>query len=228
MTVKSDLEQEFDNLLNDMKDDPLDGLMIDKLPTAEQIFFAEWANDWFPHVDIPTIGGYIESIGARAIGDIDLDGQPPKADLNISSKEDPSGLTQAQCKALWNSDDEQSIVYTNPKVWFDTVDGSSDYRSSLMSSYNLSDTQLDFIVSWINTSQNTWLLNLAQVNRLVLNPIPFFVFLGAGVVLIIISAPKVIREIKIRRKGKSKIVFDDKNLDIKKNDNLNNNKESSE
>jgi hypothetical protein len=174
LTVKSNLEQQFENLIKEMKEDPLNGLLVDKLPTPEDIFFEEWANDWFPKIDIPTIGGYIESVGAKAIGDIDLDGKSPRADLNISTKGNPSGISIDQCRALWNARNTNSLVFKSPTIWFETVEGSLDNREPLKEHFNLTETQLNLICNWINTSQNTWLPYLAKQERLILNPLPFF------------------------------------------------------
>ena len=194
LAVKSNLEQQFDDLVEEMKNDPLNGLLVDKLPTPEEIFFAEWANDWFPKVDIPTIGGYIESVGAKAIGDIDLDGRSPKADLNISAKGSPSGITIDQCRALWNARNTNSLVSKSPTIWFEIVEGSPENREDLKEHFNLTEIQLNLICNWINTSQNTWLPYLAQQERLILNPLPFFGFLGIGALLLVYSAPKVTSE----------------------------------
>lgn len=190
LSVKSNLEQQFDEMIEEMKNDPLNGLLVDKLPTPEEIFFEEWANDWFPKVDIPTVGGYIQSVGAKAVGDIDLDGRLPKADLNISTKGYSSGITLEQCRALWNARNTNSLVYKSPAIWFETVEGSPDNREHLMEHFNLTEIQLNLICNWINTSQNTWLPYLAQEERLILNPLPFFGFLGIGALLLIYSAPK--------------------------------------
>jgi len=205
ISVKSNLEQQFDGFIEEMKNDPLNGLLADKLPTPEEIFFEEWANDWFPKVDIPTIGGYIESVGAKAIGDIDLDGRFPKADLNISTKGSPSGITIDQCRALWNTQNKYSLVSQSPAIWFETVEGSLDNREPLKGHFNLSEIQLNLICNWINTSQNTWLPYLAQKERLILNPLPLFGFLGIGALLLVYSTPKVTSETRKMLKDKKTI-----------------------
>lgn len=74
LSVRNSQVENFSNLLEDMKNDPLNGLYDDKLPTPEEMFYEEWANDWFPDVDIPVIGGYIQSVGAEMVGNIDFDG----------------------------------------------------------------------------------------------------------------------------------------------------------
>lgn len=208
LSVKSNLEQHFNELIEEMKNDPLNGLLVDKLPTPEEIFFEEWANDWFPKVDIPTIGGYIESVGAKAVGDIDLDGRSPKADLNISTKGNPSGITIEQGRALWNAGNTNSLVSKSPAIWFETVEGSPDNREHLMEHFNLTEIQLNLICNWINTSQNTWLPYLSQEERLILNPLPFFGFLGIGALLLIYSAPKVTSETRKMLKEKKTIDSD--------------------
>jgi len=205
LSVKSDLEQQFNNLIEEMKEDPLNGLLVDKLPTPEDIFFEEWANDWFPKINIPTVGGYIESVGAKAIGDIDLDGKLPRADLNISTKGNPSGISIDQCRALWNARNTNSLVSKSPTIWFETVEGNLDNRELLKEHFNLTETQLTLICNWINTSQNTWLPYLAQQERLILNPLPFFGFLGIGALLLIYSAPKVTSETRKMLKEKNTI-----------------------
>lgn len=220
LSVKSNLEQQFNELIEEMKNDPLDGLLVDKLPTPEEIFFEEWANDWFPKVDIPTIGGYIQSVGAKAVGDIDLDGRSPKADLNISTKGDSSGITLDQCHALWDARNTNSLVSKSPAIWFETVQGSPDNRGHLKEHFNLTEIQLNLICNWIYTSQNTWLLYLAQEERLILIPLPFFVFLGIGALLLIYSAPKLTSETRKMLKEKKTIDSNKKKSKLKtpKND----------
>jgi hypothetical protein len=205
LSVKSNLEQQFDELIEEMRNDPLNGLFVDKLPTPEEIFFEEWANDWFPKVDIPTIGGYIESAGAKGIGDIDLDGRLPQADLNISTKGNPSGITIDQCRALWNAQNTNSLVSKSPTIWFETVEGSPGNREHLKEHFNLTEIQLNLICNWINTSQNTWLPYLAQQERLILNPLPLFGLLAIGALLLVYSTPKVTNETRKMLKEKNTI-----------------------
>lgn len=202
LSVKSDLEQYFDEIIENMRDNPLNGLFVDKLPTSEEIFFEEWANDWFPKVDIPTVGGYIESVGAKAVGDIDIDGKFPKADLNISTKGISSGITIEQCRALWNAHNTNSLVYKSPAIWFETVEGSLDNREHLKDQFNLTEIQLNLICNWINASQNTWLPYLAQKEMLILSPLLLIGILGIGAFLLIYSTPKVISETRKMLKEK--------------------------
>ena len=200
LSVKSEFEHEFDALVEDMENDPLNGLFLDKLPSVEEIFFEEWANDRFPKVDIPTIGGYIESVGANAVGDINLDGELPEADLNISSIDNPSGITQEQCNALWNPTIQNSLVYSPQSIWFSVAEGSQDNRELLKNSFNLTEAQLNLLCSWINTGQSSWLLYLAREERLTWNPLLLLGLVAAGGILIGYSAPKVRREMKNRKK----------------------------
>jgi len=200
LSVKSEFEHEFDALVEDMENDPLNGLFLDKLPSVEEIFFEEWANDRFPKVDIPTIGGYIESVGANAVGDINLDGELPEADLNISSIDNPSGITQEQCNVLWNPTIQNSLVYSPQSIWFSVAEGSQDNRELLKNSFNLTEAQLNLLCSWINTGQSSWLLYLAREERLTWNPLLLLGLVAAGGILIGYSAPKVRREMKNRKK----------------------------
>ncbi|MFX1374352.1 MAG: hypothetical protein ACFFA0_00935 [Promethearchaeota archaeon] len=183
LTIKGDLEEDFQSILDDMANDPLNGLYMDKMPLPEEIFFSEWANDWFPDVDIPLIGDQIEAIGAEMIGDIDLDGISPNGDLNISSHKNPSGLTQFQCQAIWDSLNEHSIVSTLPDVWFNAMEGSSEDQEILKYSFNLTTTQLNFLCNWINLSQNTWMKIWAEESIPVINPFLLIGFIGPGLVL---------------------------------------------
>ena len=206
LSVKNTVESKFQNLIDDMKEDPLNGLFVDKLPTPEEIFFEEWANDWFPDIDIPTVGGYIESVGAKAVGDIDLDGKYPFSDLNITSSSKPSGMLYNQCKALWDPQNINSLVSKSPSIWFSALGGNSDDQIILNQKFNLTSTQLSYILTWINVSQNTWLPNLAKEDRLMLNPLIFFGLLSGGIVLIGLSTPKVRKEIKsIRSESKKEL-----------------------
>lgn len=151
LSVKREFENEIDVLMEDMRNDPLNGLFVDKLPSSEEIFFEEWANDRFPSVDIPTIGGYIESKGAQAIGNINLDEEIPEADLNISSSNDPSGITQEQCSALWDPTIRNSLVDSSQSIWFSAAEGSQNDREILKETFNLTEVQLNFTCSWIIT-----------------------------------------------------------------------------
>ena len=202
LSVKSEFEHEIDILFEEMRNDPQNGLLADKLPSSEEIFFEEWANDRFPHVDVPTIGGYIESVGAKAVGDINLDGELPEADLNISSNDNPSGLSQEQCNALWDPTIRNSLVYNPQSIWFSAAEGVQTYRETLKDNFNLTDSQLNFMCGWIITGQDSWLLYLAREDRLTWNPLLLLGFIIPGGVLIGFSTPKVMREIKNKQKGK--------------------------
>ena len=203
LSVKREFEREFDLLLEDMRNDPLNGLMVDKLPSSEQIFFEEWANDRFPRVDIPTFGGYIESVGAKAVGDINLDRELPMADLNISSKDDPSKITQEQCNSLWNPTTSNSLVSSSQSIWFRAAEGIQNDREILKVYFNLTEAQLNFMCSWITTGQTSWLLYLAQEDRLTWNPLLLLGLVISGGVLIGYSSPKVIHEIKNKKESKA-------------------------
>jgi len=204
-SVKREFESEFDILFEDMRNDPLNGLFVDKLPTSEEIFFEEWANDRFPSVDIPTLGGYIESVGAKVVGDINLDEEIPNADLNISSITDPSGITQEQCNALWDPTITNSLVYSSQSIWFSAAQGDQNDREILKENFNLTDAQLNFTCNWITTGQNSWLLYLAREDRLTWNPLLFLGLVITGGVLIGFSAPKVMHEIKNKKKENKSI-----------------------
>ena len=209
LSVKHDFEKEFDILVEEMRNDPLNGLFVDKLPSSEEIFYEEWANDRFPSVDIPTVGGYIESVGAKAVGDINLDEEIPEADLNISSSTNPSGITQEQCNALWDLSIRNSLVYSSQSIWFGAAEGNQNDRDILKESFNLTEAQLNFTCNWITTGQNSWLLYLAREDRLTWNPLLFLGLVIPGGVLIGYSTPKVIHEIKDKRKGNKTIKSSD-------------------
>lgn len=209
LSVKREFEREFDILFEDMRNDPLNGLFVDKLPSSEEIFFEEWANDRFPRVDIPTIGGYIESVGAKVVGDINLDGEIPEADLNISSNDNPSEITQEQCNALWDSTIRNSLVYSSQSIWFSAAEGVQSNQELLKEYFNLTEAQLNFMCSWITTGQNSWLLYLAREDRLTWNPLLFLGLVIPGGILIGYSTPKVRREIKNKQKGKKALKSSD-------------------
>lgn len=201
LSVKREFEREIDVLIEDMRNDPLNGLFADKLPSSEEIFFEEWANDRFPRVDIPTVGGYIESVGAKAIGDINLDGKTPEADLNISSINDPSGITQEQSSSLWDPTISNSLVYNSQSIWFRAAQGVQNDRDILKNYFNLTEAQLNYMCSWITTGQDSWLLYLAREDRLTWNPLLLLGLVIPGGILIGYSTPKVRREIRNKKKG---------------------------
>lgn len=199
--VKSSLINDFEQMLEEMKGDPLDGLYDDEMPTAEEIFYSEWANDKFPEVQIPVIGGYIEEIGAEKIGDIDLDGSFPPADLNISSSSHPSGLTITQCQALWNPQNGNSFV-SNKIIWSTASEGDLESINSLKSSFNLTDQQIDQIYSWIIVGKSTWIKYLSREEIFTLNPLIFFGSLIPGIALIGYGTLRIIPQIKELRAKK--------------------------
>jgi len=190
LEVKGNCEDHFDEILMEMNNNPLDGLIPDKMPTSEEIFFSEWANDWFPEIHIPLIGNLIESNGAEMVGDINIDGQHPEADLNISSHLMPSSLIQRQCCELWNPNNTYSLVTTNPIVWFNLAEGLESDREIVKINFNLTNFQLDLISTWVNTSINGWMKNLAEEEIIVseLNLILFGGLLSAGVALLGVGA----------------------------------------
>jgi len=195
-SVKNKVERVFDTLIEDMKEDPLDGLYVDKLPSAEEIFFAEWAEDGFPKVEIPVIGGYIERMGAESVGDIDLDNQFNSADLNISSSKKPSGLCQAQCQVLWSSEVENSLISSKYSIWFSALEGNLNNRESLKLNFNLTEFQLNLICNWISVGQNTWIRYLSREERFEIIPLLFFGLIIPSGVLIGYGTLKVRPEIK--------------------------------
>jgi len=213
LTIKTDLEDDFSLLLDNMANDPLNGLYMDKMPNPEEIFFAEWANDWFPEVEIPLIGDQIESIGAKMVGDINLDEESPNGDLNISSHYNPSGITQFQCQALWNSLNEFSIVSSLSDIWFEAIEGSIEDQEILKSSFNLSSFQLIFICTWINISQNSWMKLWIEEKITATNLLLLVGILAPGLALITFGSYKLISQ-KLK---KSNLVQDKLPSNIKPN-----------
>lgn len=209
LETKENLEEDFQDILDEMEDDPLDGLYMDKMPTPEEIFFTEWSNDWFPEVQIPLIGDYIESIGAKMVGNISLDSEPPEADLNISSHLSPSGISLLQCNKLWDTIEEYSLVSTDPSIWFRISEGSNEERIVLKLEFNLTDNQIDLICNWIIFSQNTWMGQFAEKEIMTVNPFIIGGFLGVAGALITLSVFILRSELRKGRKTRTK------NLDLK-------------
>lgn len=202
LDVKTQTESDFRLLLDEIRDDELGKLLTGKMPTSEEIFFSEWANDWFPAIDIPVYGPIIEEFGAEMVGDINFDGIDPKADLNISSNSDPSDLNLLQCKALWNRNLRNSLVSQNSIIWFKATLGNLDSQVTLQTSFNLTKIQLDLICIWINISSSGWMKNI--VHRYDLKPVLFTIFIVAGSTLTgfgIIILWKLRKEIKTNRLG---------------------------
>jgi hypothetical protein len=203
----------FDKLL---PPEHLINFMDDAMPNAEEVFYEEWANDYFPEVDanltklyeeiegvnntvlldilefifetFPALKDVGESIMGSIIqqlGDdmvksegssdgtgIDLDGREPynypgsSRDLNIANHTDGgSGLTYEQCSALWNESDPNSLLgmdYEINKGWFNALNGDDDAQYFLRHHFNISETQLNFTLNWIETGLSTWLPNLIE------------------------------------------------------------------
>ena len=194
--VKVNLERKFDSLIEEMKDDPLDGLYVDKLPSVEEIFFAEWAEDKFPKVDIPVIGGYIERMGAKSVGDIDLDNQFSPADLNITFSKNPSGITYNQCKSLWNPNVEYSLTSSTYSIWFRAIEGASNERDSLKLNFSLKQYQLDLICNWLSVGLATWIKYLSREEQFQINPFIFIGLMIPSVLLIGYGSFRIRPEIK--------------------------------
>lgn len=178
LDVKTQTESDFRLLLDDIRDDELGELLMGKMPTSEEIFFSEWANDWFPAIDIPVYGPIIEEFGAEMVGNIDYDGIDPTADLNISSNSSPSDLTLMQCKALWNRNTKNSLVSQNSNIWFQAMLGNLNSQLTLQTNFDLTKRQLDLIRIWINVSSSGWMKNIAH--RYDLKPTLFTIFIIAG------------------------------------------------
>ena len=184
-TIKNDCESDFEAILNTINDDPLDDLVRSKLPTAEEIFLSEWANDWFPKIEIAIVGSIIEEAGAEMVGDINLDNKGPIADLNISSHDFPSNISLIQCKALWNRRNIYSLTYVLPYIWFNALDGDNQSKNLLKRNFDLTESEISFIFTWIETSINGWAKNIVYLDVFdYLN----YAFLGLGLTLISIGA----------------------------------------
>ena len=225
---------------------PLEDLvefMEDAMPSAEEIFFGEWANDYFPEVQVNVsilfrhlldvindlvdfivdliffwdvlhlfdaiknalkdelkdmfetaftdspfaeaikglLSNLIRDLGAKMVDEegsetgvgVDIDGREPynypgpDADLNITiySKKGESGITQEQCRALWDLNNPNSLVgmdvIANP-IWFEALAGIEESKILLMDIFNLTEIQLNLILGWINTSINGWLKNICE------------------------------------------------------------------
>lgn len=181
LDVKAQTESEFRLISNEMRDDELGELLTGKMPTTEEIFFSEWANDWFPLIDIPIYGPIIEEFGAEMVGDINIDGVNPKADLNISKNSNPSNLNFLQCKALWNQNMKNSLVSQNSNIWFQATLGNLNSQLTLQTNFNLTKIQLDLICIWINISSSGWMKNIAH--RYDLKPMLFTVLIITGSIL---------------------------------------------
>ena len=178
LDVKTRIESDFGLLLNEINDNELGELFTGKMPTKEEIFFSEWANDRFPLIDIPVYGPIIEEFGAEMVGDINIDGVDPKADLNISSNFNPSDLNLMQCKALWNRNIGNSLVSENSNIWFKATLGDLNSQVTLQINFNLTNFQLDIICSWINISSSGWMKNIAH--RYDTKPVFFTVLIITG------------------------------------------------
>ena len=202
LTAKCSVETEFQSLLDEVKNDPLGGLYDEKLPSVEEMFYEEWANDWFPVVEIPVIGGYIQEECAEIIGDVDLDNQMPYADLNISYHANPSGLTINQCQALWNPSNSLSLVTSGDVMWLDAI-GNGNYNNILMLTFNLSESQLHLIINWINVSQLGWMNFYANEAEVIVNPLFLSVSIAIGGITLFFALNSLRSYFKLKRSPKS-------------------------
>jgi len=200
LTVKKRCESNFSNILNSINDDPLDELVKSKLPNVEEIFLSEWANDWFPKIEIAIIGSIIEEIGSEMVGDVNLDNRHPKADLNISSHKNPTNLTLTQCKSLWDRTNKYSLTYPLPYIWFKSLNRDFYSQNLLIDTFHITLTQIKFICDWINTSMNGWVKNFDYLDDIVYMN---YGFLGIGLIFFVIGV--IIFQVENKRlKGDSK------------------------
>lgn len=216
ISIKTSEVEKFEQKLEKMKEDPLDGLYDDKMPTAEEIFYSEWANDNFPEINIPIIGQYIKEVGREKIGDIDLDGKSPQADLNITSVKNPSNLNYFQCSELWNPKNKYSFTY-DQFIWFKAAENDTESENSLLFSFNLTYSQLDLICAWLETGKDTWIRFLSRREIIVINLFPFLGFIIPGVLLSGYSMFKRRNEIKnvFSKKNDKKVPSKSKDLKSK-------------
>lgn len=183
-TIKKDCESNFEGILNTINDDPLDDLIKSKLPTTEEIFLSEWANDRFPTIEIAIVGNIIEETGSEMVGDVNLDNVEPIADLNISSQKLPSNISLRQCKALWNRKNRYSLTYSLPSLWFNALKGNNQSKNLLRFKFDLTESQMVFILNWIEASINGWAQNVVYFDVFeYLN----YAFLGLGITILSIG-----------------------------------------
>lgn len=221
---------------------PLEDLvefMDDAMPSAEEIFLQEWANDYFPKVQVNLsilfdhvlgviynltkvfvelifiwdifnlfdpikdalfdelysifeelfttspvakaieglLKNLIQELGAEMVNEegsatgegVDIDGRDPYnypgsfADLNISThSRGGANITQQQCETLWDPDTPNSLVSDSSAVWFEAMKGDEESKNLLMDLFNLTDTQLNLILDWIDVSINGWIKNMCE------------------------------------------------------------------
>ncbi|MFX0042727.1 MAG: hypothetical protein ACFE8L_07430 [Candidatus Hodarchaeota archaeon] len=123
----------------------------------------------------------IRSLGAKMVDEegsetgegVDIDGREPynypgpSSDLNIinRSASGESGITMEQCQSLWDSNNPNSLLgmdaQVNP-IWYEALAGIEESKTFLMNEFNLNETQLNLILTWINTSLNGWLKNICE------------------------------------------------------------------
>lgn len=224
---------------------PLEDLvefMADAMPSAEAILFEEWANDYFPQINLNLsilfdhlltvidnlvtffvdliffwdvlhlfdaiknalyndlygifedlllnspfseaveglLKDLIRPLGAQMVNEqgsatgegVDIDGRDPYnysgsyADLNISTYgSGGSGINQTQSQALWDNNNPISLTgfdgLENP-IWFEALAGDTESKDILKDGFNLTETQLNYILDWIEVSINGWLKNMCE------------------------------------------------------------------
>ncbi|MFX0009221.1 MAG: hypothetical protein ACFE9R_02810 [Candidatus Hermodarchaeota archaeon] len=183
-STKKNCESQFKVILANINDDPLDDLIKSKLPTVEEIFLSEWANDRFPTIQIAIVGSIIEDTGTEMVGDINLDGKNPKADLNISSYSSPSNISLYQSKSLWDRRNRYSLTYRLPYIWFNALNGNNQSKNLLRTKFDLTEVQLNLILTWMEISIDGWANNIFYID--VFDFINF-AFLGLGLILMAIG-----------------------------------------
>lgn len=158
-------------------------------PTPEQVFFEEWANNYYPAPDLsmvpPDINNsfviaIVRAVGAQTVhaegsetGEgVDIDGRSPYnypgsyADLNISDYNvQQSGITQTQCRDIWARNNPNSLTGMNfekNRTWFEAAVGNTTSINFLKSAFGLNDSQLGYVLRWINVSCTTWAKNVGE------------------------------------------------------------------
>ncbi|MFX1337977.1 MAG: hypothetical protein ACFFDK_05170 [Promethearchaeota archaeon] len=230
--------------------DVLETFLREGMPTSEEVFYAEWANDSFPEFNgnyddlvsnVHYTGGGIEQLTSGDIENlmrttlndndirakmnaiitkqgIDLVDQSGSAsgvgvdveynlygetvgsesDLNIVNStiiqgpdyvesfwewilwpigigvdmdldtyiiSGESGITYDQCVDLWDKSNPNSLTgmdYEFNKVWFEAAENDQDAKDFLTTTFGITETQLDYILKWVNTSIRTWEPNAVE------------------------------------------------------------------
>lgn len=161
---------------------------------AQFAFYEQWANGTIFGESVLT-EGFLTQTDSPIYG-------PPFFEVGLQIA--PTGLSLLQCAALWNENSEYSLVSLQGiNQWYKAKSGNSIYDELKLNNGDLTNTQIDAILTWLPKFRDILVNKLAkQEMNLLMEPydIGNAIFIGLGVGGGIIAALGILILILSRRK----------------------------